>query len=846
MLPLTVVLTLVLLAGAERASAMPVYGSCSIKPDRTVWCWGVNWTGSVSPGLPNLTAADITASVAPVPVQVPGVSGARQVVGSTWSACAVLDDGHVACWGFGPRGDGVELDAAWNTGAAPLVMVDGLDDAVAITGAWGVWCALRRGGEVACWGMNSSGQLGNGGGAEAWSPVAVHGISTAVALDTNGDTTCAVLASGHVRCWGSNSSGQLGDGTTDDSPVPVDVTDRAIEDAVDVVVGAQGFVCAIRRGGTLVCWGEDLSALPGLADLDGMTGVRDLASSYYATCVTSVDGGVRCVGSNTYGLVGDGAGVDADHFVRVPGLDDVVAVEVGLYHACATRSDGAVLCWGMWALGNGADSGFAFAPAAVPGLEGVSAVRSGRGGSCAVATGELWCWGDNESDMLGTGTNSRYLFAATPAAAFGAVLDVAPSSTAVCSLAAGGSVTCRYPSGDSDTRQVDGAVAVTRGYRHTCVRDGDGAVWCWGDNGYGQLGDGTRSPHAVPARVTGLGAATAIAAGDNFTCALIGSPGTVSCWGDNGYGQLGDGTHDDSSSPVGVDGLSGVLAVATGSGHACAALGGAGVMCWGRNDNGQLGDGTADDSATPVQVPGVPSAIAVSAGDSMGCAVTAERRLFCWGRGLVGDGGWYQGPRTARQVPGVTDAVQVAVGADHACVLHATGRVSCWGDNSSGQVGDGFAPEGHGPQVTPRRVAGFGPGAPPPADVPADRPVVSPPDAPAPAVVGARPSLAALPWILGGPAPVQPLRLVRDRLIVTGLEVRGSGPSCPAAVTVRVVIGRRVVRRLLPVTASLGRCAVLNAQVRLPRAARGRRVLRVVVAGPGVRRARPVARRSAR
>lgn len=344
--------------------------------------------------------------------------------------------------------------------------------------------------------------------------------------------------------------------------------------------------------------------------------------------------------------------------------------------------------------------------------------------------------------------------------------------------------------------------------------------------------------------MTGLGPATALAAGDNFTCALIGAAGTVSCWGDNVYGQLGDGRHDNSSSPVGVDGLSGVLAVATGSSHACAALGSAGVRCWGRNDNGQLGNGTGDDSATPVQVPGVPNAIAVSAGDNMGCAVTAERQVRCWGRGLIGDGGWYQQPRTAQPVPGITDAVQVAVGSDHACVLHATGRVSCWGDNGSGQIGDGFAPEGHGPQLSPRRVIGFGPGAPPPAEPPSSGP--SPPAGPlpeVPAVVPARPSLEGLPWILGGPAPVQPLRLVRDRLVVTGLEVRGSGPSCPAAVTVRVRVGGRSLRRVLPVTASLGRCAVLNAQVRLPRAARGRQALRVIVTGSGVRRARPVARR---
>lgn len=244
---------------------------------------------------------------------------------------------------------------------------------------------------------------------------------------------------------------------------------------------------------------------------------------------------------------------------------------------------------------------------------------------------------------------------------------------------------------------------------HTCALLSSGTIRCWGPGDNGRLGDGQPIPppgelptSPTPTDVVDIEGASAVSAG-TVTCALI--SGSVSCWGPNDYGVLGDGTRNPSSAPVSVLGITDATAIAVGGGHACAIVGGGAVKCWGGNYYAQLGDaliydpvtGVNVDSPTPVTVAGISGATAIAAGADHTCVVLGDGSVRCWGRdryGQLGDGGpfTFQNP-TPVEATGVDDAVAISADAtgDHTCVLRSTGTLSCWGFNYFGQLGDGNA-----------------------------------------------------------------------------------------------------------------------------------------------------------
>jgi len=253
-----------------------------------------------------------------------------------------------------------------------------------------------------------------------------------------------------------------------------------------------------------------------------------------------------------------------------------------------------------------------------------------------------------------------------------------------------------------------GVTAVAAGGYHTCALKG-GQVYCWGRNFFGQLGDGTTTQRITPTLVAdgamGNSGVTAVAAGWAYTCALKG--GQVYCWGYNGNGRLGDGTTTDRNTPTlvadGEMGNSGVTAIAAAEGgHTCALKGGQ-VYCWGRNGKGQLGDGTTTDRNTPVAVTNMGSGVtAIAAGAYHTCALKGGQ-VYCWGRndeGQLGDG-----TTTDRNTPvAVTNmgsgVTAIAAGSFHTCALKG-GQVYCWGWNEYGQLGDGTTTD----RTTPTLVA---------------------------------------------------------------------------------------------------------------------------------------------
>jgi alpha-tubulin suppressor-like RCC1 family protein len=258
---------------------------------------------------------------------------------------------------------------------------------------------------------------------------------------------------------------------------------------------------------------------------------------------------------------------------------------------------------------------------------------------------------------------------------------------------------------------------ITVGGLHACALE-SGAVQCWGDNQFGQLGDGTNQTSSIPRTVVGITNAMAVSAGNDETCALLADT-TVKCWGDNRSGGLGNGTTTASNTPVAVTGITGAAAIAVGGFHACALISGGSVKCWGLDGTGQLGDGGRNHSSVPVQVSGLTNATAITAGDFQTCALLADHSVRCWGHngfGQLGDGTMMDRgtPVAVQDIDGTTPATSataVSTGSGHTCAAMADGNVKCWGDDTFNQLGDDATPVPPAttppPQPTPVTVHGI-------------------------------------------------------------------------------------------------------------------------------------------
>jgi alpha-tubulin suppressor-like RCC1 family protein len=170
------------------------------------------------------------------------------------------------------------------------------------------------------------------------------------------------------------------------------------------------------------------------------------------------------------------------------------------------------------------------------------------------------------------------------------------------------------------------AMAIAAGGAHSLAVKSDGTVWAWGSNQYGQLGNGSNEDSSAPVQVPGLVNVIRVAGGDHYSLALK-SDGTVWAWGINREGELGNGTNTETNVPVWVSGLSGVIAIsaapAVGPNHSLALKADGTVWAWGYNASSQLGNGGNTDSNVPIQVPGIRGAIAIAAGGAHSVAILA-------------------------------------------------------------------------------------------------------------------------------------------------------------------------------------------------------------------------------
>jgi alpha-tubulin suppressor-like RCC1 family protein len=609
-------------------------------------------------------------TTSPASAQVP-LADIAQVAGGREHICALTTGGGVKCWGRNIEG---QLGDGTTTQRTSPVDISGLTSGVSAIAAGGFHtCAVTTGGGVKCWGLNSNGQLGDGTTTQRLTPVDVSGLTSGVSAIAAGlDHTCAVTTGGGVKCWGLNSSGQLGDGSTTQRTTPVDVS--GLTSGISAIAAGGSHTCARTTGGGVKCWGFNGNGQLGdgtftqrttPVDVSGLTsGVSTVAAGGFHTCALTTGGGVKCWGRNVEGQLGDGTTTQRTTPVDVSGLTSGVgAITAGREHTCALTTGGGVKCWGLNGNGQLGDGTVTLrvTPVDVSGLtSGVSAIAAGGGHTCAVTTsGGAKCWGVNFNGQLGDGTITQRLTPVDVSGLTSGIGAIAAGGEHTCALTTGGGVKCWGFNGSGQlgdgtttrrTTPVDvsgltsGVSAIATGSFSTCALTIGGGVKCWGANVNGQLGDGTTTQRTTPVDVSGLtSGVSAIAAGFNHICALT-TGGGVKCWGANFSGQLGDGTLTRRLTPVDVSGLtSGVSAIAGGGNHTCAVTTGGGVKCWGRNVEGQLGDGTTIDRFTPVDVSGLGSGVsAIAAGFAHTCALTTGGGAKCWGShqfGQLGIGG---------------------------------------------------------------------------------------------------------------------------------------------------------------------------------------------------------------
>lgn len=378
-------------------------------------------------------------------------------------------------------------------------------------------CAIASDIQVYCWGRNGNGQLGNNSTIDSNIPVRIYagGVlfdKTIKSLSVGDFHSCVIASDDQAYCWGRNSDGAIGDGTTTERHVPTHI---------------------------------DMTGV-----LSGKT-IKSISAAEFHTCAIASDDKAYCWGNNLFGKLGDGTTTNSSSPVPVnTGVGSALngktikSLSSGYYHTCAIANDDKAYCWGNNAngrLGDGTNTQSSV-PVAVyatsPGLldsKVIKFISTGNAHTCVIAAddtvsdGDAYCWGYNSSGQLGNNsTTTSY-----------------PAVKVVNTGALSG-LKIKYLSSNNV---------------HTCAIATDNKLYCWGDNYYGQLGDGTTGESWVPRTVYATSPGVldgksmmAVSGGDYHTCA-IDSNSRSYCWGDNFYGQLGNASTTQSSNPVVVSNL---------------------------------------------------------------------------------------------------------------------------------------------------------------------------------------------------------------------------------------------------------------------------------------------------
>jgi alpha-tubulin suppressor-like RCC1 family protein len=722
--------------------------TAAIRSGGSLFTWGYNGVGQLGNG---------TTTSRSSPVQI-GTSSWTAVSAGAGHTAAIRSGGSLFTWGsaaFGALGDGTTTDKS-----SPVQI--GTSSWTAVSAGNAHTAAIRSGGSLFTWGYNYRGQLGDGTTTDKSSPVQIGtSLWTAVSAGVESLNTAAIRSDGALFIWGNNDNGQLGIGLASYSlsnvSSPVQVGSGSWT-AVSMSAGRTGF--AITSTNLLASWGANgagqlgqgvsrystySTSSPAIIGADtppllsspvqiGTSSWTAVSAGNAHTAAIRSGGSLFTWGQANYGQLGDGSqgfNVRVVSPVQI-GTSSWTAVSAGALSTFAIRQDGLLFGTGFSA---GVYGSISFIQIGSGTWSKISAGQSTNGG---IQTNNLlYMWGSGYSGQLGLGNITRqsdprvlgqekFDSQSSPVQiGTGSWTAVSAGHSHTAAIRSDGALfTCgsnRYGQlGDGSATgygvapvitltQIGNSswIAVDAGSEHTAAIRSDGALFTWGRNSTGQLGNGTSATRSSPVQI-GTGLWTSVSAGSEHTAAIR-SDGALFAWGRNDVGQVGININTPAeripntvgnnptllaaSSPVQI-GTSSWTAVGVGTSHVAAIRSDSALFTWGRNAVGQLGNGTNSDKFSPVQV-GTSSWTAVSAGAFNTAAIRSDGALFTWGTnffGQIGDGvgGGYGIFRSSPVQVGTSSWTAVSVGKVHnIAAIRSDGALFAWGSNTVGQLSDG-------------------------------------------------------------------------------------------------------------------------------------------------------------
>lgn len=594
---------------------------------------------------------------------------------------------------------GTSPDTTAGAGADWIQVARGLDHA----------CQLNSRGQIKCWGLNATGQLGTGGG-DSTDPVEISGGRRYVAVDAGSGFSCALDEDGQVWCWGANGSGQLGDGSDVSRSTPTAIAPPTAARFIQISIGKLA-VCALSDDHQVYCWGDaPFTPTPALVTSVAPLGVRSVDMGAGHLCVVAHDFKAYClggIGSDGFGALGDGAPDSSGAgftgpLVQVSGGLQVSSVAAGTDFSCAIAISGETYCWGLNDVGQLGDGTFTDSDAPVlitPSLQ-LREIWARNNIACGISVaGKLMCWGDgqNTPHELVLGSSSAAARTVSPGQESGCAID--PLGEVYCwdNLLPGFPTSATRVSDPSPDAAVEGVLGAAMGLYHSCLTTTSGKTQCWGTINSNKLVGSPMQDMTVPNSLWVVG-------GEDY--ALIQTTaGNIFSFGGNADRQLGraitapEPQETPFPIPTGTPGAPmEVLSATAGTTHGCALPASHQPKCWGSNAAGQIGIAAfGGNYPQPTTVPGVMMQIA--AGFAHSCGIFTNGQLACWGSNSSGQLG--DTTTTDRNSPTPVSLalmpvnppdrafIKISAGYDHTCAITTVGNAFCWGANQSGQLGDG-------------------------------------------------------------------------------------------------------------------------------------------------------------